>query len=162
MNKISGRTWRFGENVDTDQIIPAKYLTTSSPEELAKHVFENMRADFSKEVREGDIIVAGKNFGCGSSREHAPRAILGTGIACVIASSFARIFFRNAINVGLPAIQCEIDADEGDEMEIDFDCCVIRNLTKSSEYAFNPMPDFLMRILDDGLVNYVRTQINSK
>ncbi|MBU2559813.1 3-isopropylmalate dehydratase, partial [archaeon] len=117
---MKGKVWRFGANVDTDQIIPAEYLITGDPKELAKHSFERARPEFAKEVKAGDIIVASENFGCGSSREHAPRALIGNGIACVIAKSFARIFFRNSINIGLTLIECEAQAKDGDELELDF------------------------------------------
>ena len=156
-NKIEGRVFRFFDNVDTDQIIPAEYLTTGDPKELAKHAFEKVRAEFANEVKKGDIIVAGENFGCGSSREHAPRALIGAGVSCVISKSFARIYFRNSINIGLPVIECEVEADDGDIMQVDFNKGVVKNLTKDKTYTFNPLPEFLQKIFDlGGLVNYVK------
>ncbi|MDY6964783.1 MAG: 3-isopropylmalate dehydratase small subunit [Halobacteriota archaeon] len=157
---VEGRAWIFKDNIDTDQIIPAEFLTTGDPKELAKHAFEKVRSEFVKDVREGDIIVADENFGCGSSREHAPRALMGSGISCVIAKSFARIYFRNSINIGLPAIECEVEADDSDTIQVDFEKGVIRNLTKGTEFNFQPLPDFLQKIFDlGGLVNYVKEQI---
>ena len=151
------RIWKFGDNVDTDQIIPAEYLTTGDPKKLSAHAFSNVRPEFSKEVKEGDIIVAGENFGCGSSREHAPRALIGCGISCVIAKSFARIFFRNSINIGLRLIEAEVfdKIEEGDEIEIIFEEGVIRNHTKEGEYKFKPLPEFMQRLLEcGGLIPY--------
>lgn len=154
-----GRAWKFGDNVDTDVIIQGKWLVINEAEELAKHVFENLRPDFAKKVKRGDFVVAGKNFGCGSSREHAVLALKGTGISAVIAKSFARIFFRNAINTGLMLVECaETDKiDEGDELEIDFKNGEIVNLTKEERYKINPMPEFLLKIVEaGGLINYCR------
>ncbi|MFQ5815648.1 MAG: 3-isopropylmalate dehydratase, partial [Candidatus Hydrothermarchaeaceae archaeon] len=125
--RFRGRAWKFGADVDTDQIIPAEYLVTGDPGELAKHVFEKVRPEFAMEVKEGDLIVAEENFGCGSSREHAPRALMGAGIKCVIARSFARIFFRNSINIGLPVVECAVEVQDGDEVEIDFNKGVVKN-----------------------------------
>jgi 3-isopropylmalate/(R)-2-methylmalate dehydratase small subunit len=157
---IRGRVWRFGDNVDTDQIIPAGYLVTGDPIELGKHAFENVRADFVKNVRKGDIIVADENFGCGSSREHAPRALIGVGISCVIAKSFARIFYRNSINIGLPVIECAVSAKEGDELEVRFDAGTVKNLTSRKEYKFKSLPPFLIKLIDaGGLVGYVKQQL---
>ena len=153
------RIWKFGHNVDTDQIIPAEYLTTGNAKKLAAHAFAKVRPEFSKEVKEGDVIVAGENFGCGSSREHAPRALLGAGISCVIARSFARIFFRNSINVGLHLIEADVfdRVEESDEIEISFEAGVIRNKTKKEEYKFNPLPEFMQKLLDcGGLINYIK------
>jgi len=146
------RIWKFGHNVDTDQIIPAEYLTTGDAKKLATHAFAKVRPEFSKEVKEGDIIVAGENFGCGSSREHAPRALLGAGISCVIARSFARIFFRNSINIGLHLIEADVfdRIEEGDEIELSFEDGVIRNNTKKEEYKFKPLPGFMQKLLDSG------------
>ncbi|MDY6865687.1 MAG: 3-isopropylmalate dehydratase small subunit [Halobacteriota archaeon] len=158
--KVEGKVFKFGDNVDTDQIIPAEFLTTGDPKELAKNAFVKVRSEFSREVKDGDIIVAGYNFGCGSSREHAPRALMGSGVSCVIARSFARIYFRNSINIGLPAIECNVEADDGDRLEVDFEEGKIRNLTKGEEYVFQPLPDFLQKIFDlRGLVNYVKEEI---
>jgi len=155
-----GRAWKFGDDIDTDVIIQGKYLVINDPEELAKHVFENIREDFAKKVKEGDFVVAGENFGCGSSREHAPLALKACKIEAVIAKSYARIFFRNAINIGLKVIECkETDKiDDGDELEIDYEKNLIINKTKDETYPFNPIPDFLKEILErGGLVNYAKS-----
>jgi 3-isopropylmalate/(R)-2-methylmalate dehydratase small subunit len=155
------KIWKFGDNVDTDQIIPAEYLTTGDAKKLAVHAFVNMRPEFAKEVQEGDVIVAAENFGCGSSREHAPRALIGAGVRCVIAKSFARIFFRNSINIGLPLIETDVfdKIDEGDQIEIRFDGGILRNLTKNEDYQFNPLPEFMQKLLDSGgLINYIKRQ----
>ena len=154
-----GRVWKFGDDVDTDVIIQGKYLVINDADELAKHVFENLRPEFAKGVKPGDFIVAGENFGCGSSREHAPLALKATGIEAVIAKSFARIFFRNAINLALRVIECkEADRmDEGDEIEVDYRRGIITNLTKGEEYRITPLPDFLEQILEKGgLVEFSR------
>ncbi len=155
-----GRAWKFGDDIDTDVIIQGKYLVINEPEELAKHVFENVRPEFAREVKKGDFVVAGENFGCGSSREHAPLALKATGIEAVIAKSYARIFFRNAINIGLKVIECR-DADkidDGDELEVDYEKSVIRNKTSGEEYRISPVPDFLRDILEKGgLVNYAKS-----
>ena len=158
--KATGRVFKYGDNVDTDVIIPARYLNTSDPKELAAHCMEDIDLDFAREVQEGDIIVANKNFGCGSSREHAPLAIKESGISCVIASTFARIFYRNAINIGLPILECDeavkaIEAE--DELEIDFTTGVIKNVTKNQEYKGEPFPEFMQKIINaNGLVNYIK------
>jgi len=158
--RASGRAWKFGDNVDTDQIIPAKYLITGDYKELASHAFESFRPEFAKEVKEGDIIVAGKNFGSGSSREHAPRALIGAGISCVVASSFARIFFRNSINIGLPLVECEVEVEEGDILEVDFEKGIIFNKTKNKEFRFKSLPPFLLKLIEaDGLVEYTKKQL---
>ncbi len=155
--KIVGRAWKFGSNVDTDQIIPAEYLVTDDEKFLAKHAFEKVRPEFYKFVKPGDIIVAGKNFGCGSSREHAVRALKGLGISCVIAESFARIFFRNAINLGLLLIEAKVDANDGDVLEIDIDSGIIYNRSKDLEFKFKKLPDFFLEIIESGgLINYVK------
>jgi 3-isopropylmalate/(R)-2-methylmalate dehydratase small subunit len=156
---IKMRIWKFGDNVDTDQIIPAEYLTTGDAKKLAAHAFTKVRPEFSKEVQEGDVIVAAENFGCGSSREHAPRALLGAGIRCVIAKSFARIFFRNSINIGLPLIEADIfdRIEETDQIELRFDDGIITNLTKNEEYQFKPLPEFMQKLLESGgLINYIK------
>lgn len=158
-----GKTFKYGENVDTDVIIPARHLVTSDPMELAKHCMEDIDATFAQRVQPGDIIVAGKNFGCGSSREHAPIAIKASGINCVIAPTFARIFYRNAFNTGLPILEC-LEASEkiqaGDEVEVDFDTGLIRNITRSESYQAQPFPEFIKKIIDkDGLVNYVKDSL---
>ncbi len=150
---IRGRVWKFGDNIDTDVIIPARYLNTTDPQELAKHCMEDADPDFSKKVKPGDIIVAGRNFGCGSSREHAPIAIKACGVACVIAESFARIFYRNAFNTGLLIIECPEAANEaetGDELEVDVEGGKIINHTKKKTYSFKPLPSFMREILEDG------------
>ncbi|MDR2295304.1 MAG: 3-isopropylmalate dehydratase small subunit [Clostridiales Family XIII bacterium] len=156
------RVFKYGENVDTDVIIPARYLVTSDPSELAGHCMEDLDRDFAARVKPGDIIVAGKNFGCGSSREHAPLAIKGAGVACVIAPSFARIFYRNAFNTGLPILESEEAAeriDAGDAVEIDFATGVIRNLTKDESYRAEPFPPFISQLIErGGLVEYVKSQ----
>ncbi len=159
---IKGRVWRFSENVDTDQIIPAIYLVTGDRQELAKHAFENVRPDFAKDVSDGDIIVAGPNFGSGSSREHAPRALLGAGIKCVIAPSFARIFYRNSINIGLPLVECDVDAADGDILAIDFGDGKIVNTNTSAGYTFPSLPDFLVDLLDVGLIENTKRKLKGK
>mgnify|MGYP000265046839 CR=1 FL=1 len=160
--KARGTVFKYGDNVDTDVIIPARYLNTSDPQELAKHCMEDIDAEFAKKVKPGDIIVADKNFGCGSSREHAPIAIKASGVSCVIAATFARIFYRNAFNIGLPILECEEavkDIDAGDEVEVDFTTGVITNLTKNRSYQAEPFPEFIQSIINaDGLVNYVRSK----
>jgi len=147
---IRGRVRKFGDNVDTDQIIPAEYLVTGDPKILAKHAFANIRPEFASEVKSGDIIFAGKNFGCGSSREHAVRALKGCRVSCVVAKSFARIYFRNSINLALPAIECDIEADEGDTLEIDLSSGKITNISKGVEKSAPPLPGFLQEIFDAG------------
>jgi len=159
--KARGKVFRYQDNVDTDVIIPARHLNTSDPKELASHCMEDIDKDFIKNVKPGDIIVAGKNFGCGSSREHAPIAIKASGISCVIASSFARIFFRNSINIGLPIMECEEavrGTEQGDKLEVDFDTGIIRNLTKGTSFTAQPFPEFMQKIIKaEGLVNYIKT-----
>jgi 3-isopropylmalate/(R)-2-methylmalate dehydratase small subunit len=160
--KIQGRVWRFGPNVDTDQIIPAEYLVTGDPEELGRHAFERVRPDFAGKVKAGDVLIAGRNFGCGSSREHAPRALMGAGIACVVAESFARIFFRNAVNLGLPVVEGKVEAEEGDEVEIDFQEGRIVNLSRGTEARFRPLPPFLLHLMEaGGLVAYTRRELKN-
>ncbi|HHW22331.1 MAG TPA: 3-isopropylmalate dehydratase small subunit [Clostridiaceae bacterium] len=158
--KAKGKVFRYQDNVDTDVIIPARYLNTSDPAELAKHCMEDIDKDFIKNVKPGDIIVAGKNFGCGSSREHAPIAIKAAGVSCVIAKTFARIFFRNSINIGLPILECEeaVDGtDADDEVEVDFTTGTIRNLTKGTTYTTQPFPEFMQKIIQaEGLINYIK------
>lgn len=151
--KIKGKVWKFGKNIDTDIIIPARYLNTSDPAELAKHCMEDADPDFSKKINPGDIIVAGKNFGCGSSREHAPIALKAAGIGCVIAPSFARIFYRNSFNMGLPIFECdETDSAirEGDEVEVDADSGEIRDLTTGDIFRAQPIPPFMQELIADG------------
>ena len=158
---IKGRIWKFGDDVDTDAIIPARYLNTSDPAELARHVMEDADKDFPEKVKAGDIIVAGKNFGCGSSREHAPLAIKAAGIGTVIAESFARIFFRNAFNIGLPIFECPGLADktaEGEVIEIDTDLGVIR--AAHGEFRANPIPPFMRELVEaGGLVEWTRKKM---
>ncbi len=159
-----GRAWKFGDDVDTDVIIQGKYLVINDPEELAKHVFENVRPEFAKEVKKGDFVVAGENFGCGSSREHAPLALKATGIETVIAKSFARIFFRNSINIGLRLIECNTDEiDDGDELEVDYERGVVINKTKGKEIEFKKQPEFVEEIIKrGGLVNFARALLRGE
>jgi len=156
-----GRVFKYGDNVDTDVIIPARYLNTSDPKELASHCMEDIDAGFIKKVQQGDIIVANKNFGCGSSREHAPIAIKESGVSCVIASTFARIFYRNAINIGLPIIECDeaVKAiDAGDELEVEFSTGVIKNITKNETYKGEGFPEFMQKIINsNGLIGYIKS-----
>lgn len=150
---IGGKVFKYGDNIDTDVIIPARYLNTSDMKELALHCMEDIDIDFAKKVEEGDVIVANKNFGCGSSREHAPIAIKMSGISCIIASTFARIFYRNAINIGLPILECEeaaIKVEEGDKLKIDFNTGIIKNITKNEEYKAEPFPEFMQNIISSG------------
>ena len=160
MKAAEGKVFKFGDNVDTDVIIPARYLNSSDPKELATHCMEDIDADFVKKVTPGDIIVATKNFGCGSSREHAPIAIKAAGVSCVIAETFARIFYRNAINIGLPILECEEaanDIDAGDTVSVDFNTGVITNETKGKTYQAEPFPAFMQRIMAaGGLVTYTK------
>ena len=162
--KTKGKVFRYKDNVDTDVIIPARYLNTSNAEELASHCMEDIDKDFVKKVKKGDIIVADKNFGCGSSREHAPLAIKTSGIGCVIARSFARIFYRNSINIGLAILECEEACDNieaGDEVEVDFDSGVIKNLTKNEEYQAEPYPPFMQSLISaGGLAPYMAKENN--
>lgn len=163
MSVLRGKVHRYGENVNTDVIIPARYLTTTEVAELASHCMEDIDAGFVAKVQKGDIMVAGGNFGCGSSREHAPLAIKGAGIGCVIAGSFARIFFRNAINVGLPVLVCPEAAAEakgGDELSIDLGSGRVENVTQGREYQAEPFPEFLQDIVAaGGLVAYTKKQL---
>lgn len=161
--KVQGKVIKYGDNVDTDVIIPARYLNTSEPSELAKYCMEDLDKDFVKKVRPGDVMVAGKNFGCGSSREHAPIAIKASGISCVIAETFARIFYRNAINIGLPIVECPEaakDIKDGHEISINFENGIIKNLTTNKEYTGVPFPEFMQEIMNsDGLIGYIRKQM---
>ncbi|MCZ6116703.1 3-isopropylmalate dehydratase small subunit [Campylobacter ureolyticus] len=159
------KVWKFGDNIDTDIIIAARYLNTSDPKILATHIMEDKDKDFSKKVKNGDIIVAGENFGCGSSREHAPIALKAAGIGAVIAKSFARIFYRNSFNTGLLILECkESDKiDENDELKIDVNSGVITNLTKNEKYKFEPIPEFMQELLKSGgLINYAKENILRK
>lgn len=162
MKAAKGTVFKYGDNVDTDVIIPARYLNTSDAKELAEHCMEDIDKEFVKNVKDGDIMVADKNFGCGSSREHAPIAIKAAGISCVIAKSFARIFYRNSINIGLPIIECEEAPDNisaGDTVSIDFDTGVITNETTGKTFQGQAFPPFMQKIIDsDGLINYINTK----
>ena len=159
MEKAKGKVFKYGDNVDTDVIIPARYLNSSDPKELAAHCMEDIDKEFVGKVKTGDIMVATKNFGCGSSREHAPIAIKASGISCVIADTFARIFYRNAINIGLPIIECPEAANaisEGDEVEVDFDSGLITDVTTGKNFQGQAFPEFMQKIIDlGGLVNYI-------
>ena len=159
MKAAHGHVFKYGDNVDTDVIIPARYLNSSDPKELATHCMEDIDAEFVNKMTLGDIIVANKNFGCGSSREHAPLAIKAAGVSCVIAETFARIFYRNAINIGLPIIECPEAAqaiEAGDEVEVNFDTGVITDVTKNTSYQGQAFPPFMQKIIDcEGLVNYI-------
>lgn len=153
MENVQGKAFQFKDNVDTDVIIPARYLNTPDAKELALHCMEDIDPDFVKQVRSNDVIVAGWNFGCGSSREHAPLAIKTAGVGCVIAKSFARIFYRNAINIGLPILECEEAADAiapGDEVHVDFKTGLITDLTQNKTWQAEPFPPFIQRIIDVG------------
>ena len=160
--KANGHVFKYGDNVDTDVIIPARYLNSSDPKELATHCMEDIDKEFVSKVQAGDIIVANKNFGCGSSREHAPIAIKAAGVSCVIAETFARIFYRNAINIGLPIIECPeaaVAIAAGDEVEIDFDSGVITDKTTGQRFQGQPFPEFMQKIIQaEGLVNYINAQ----
>ncbi len=158
-----GKVFRYEDNVDTDVIIPARYLNTSDPNELASHCREDLDANFVNEVKKGDIIVANRNFGCGSSREHAPIAIKAAGISCVIASSFARIFYRNSINIGLPILECEEAVNEikkGDIVSVDFASGTITNESTGKSYQAQPFPPFIQKMIaQEGLINYMGKEI---
>ena len=160
--KAEGRVFKFGDNVDTDVIIPARYLNSSDPAELATHCMEDIDKDFVKNVKKGDIIVANKNFGCASSREHAPIAIKAAGVSCVIAETFARIFYRNSINIGLPIIECKEAAEAinaGDDVAIDFDSGIITDKTTGQTFQGQAFPEFMQKIIKaEGLVNYINNK----
>ena len=160
--EAKGKVIKYGDNIDTDVIIPARYLNTTDHSELAKHCMEDIDKDFVGKVQKGDIMVGGANFGCGSSREHAPIAIKASGISCVIAKDFARIFYRNSINIGLPILECaeaSEDIDNGDEVEVNFDTGVIANLTKNKKYQVVAFPEFMQGIINaGGLVEYLKGQ----
>ena len=164
MKAAKGHVFKYGDNVDTDVIIPARYLNSSDPKELALHCMEDIDKDFVKNVKAGDIMVANKNFGCGSSREHAPIAIKAAGVSCVIAETFARIFYRNSINIGLPIIECPQAAKEieaGDEVEVNFDTGVITDVTKGTSYQGQAFPEFMQKLIAaGGLVNYTNHKKN--
>lgn len=162
MNTIKGKVWNFGANIDTDIIIAARYLNSSDPEHLAKYVMEDADPDFPKKLNRGDIIVAGENFGCGSSREHAPIALKAAGVAAVVAPSFARIFYRNAFNMGLPIFELpeSLEIKEGEEISIDLDAGEITNLTTNKTYKFIPIPPFMQELIaSGGLINYAKAEM---
>ncbi|MBI4687351.1 MAG: 3-isopropylmalate dehydratase small subunit [Nitrospirae bacterium] len=162
---IKGKVWRFGDNIDTDAIIPARYLNTSDPKELAKHVMEDADKDFPAKAGKGDIIIAGSNFGCGSSREHAPIAIKAAGLQAVVAKSFARIFYRNAFNIGLPIFESEEASEkirEKDEIEIDGDKGIIKNLTRNEQYSAKPIPPFMQELISaGGLIEWTKRKLKA-
>ena len=162
MKAAHGHVFKYGDNVDTDVIIPARYLNSSDPKELALHCMEDIDKDFVTKVQPGDIMVANKNFGCGSSREHAPIAIKAAGVSCVIAETFARIFYRNAINIGLPIIECPeaaVEIQPKDEVNVDFDTGVITDVTTGKTYQGQAFPPFMQKIIDmEGLVNYINNR----
>ena len=159
---LEGKVWRYGDNIDTDVIIPARYLNSSDPAELATHCMEDIDKEFVNKVHKGDIIVAEKNFGCGSSREHAPIAIKAAGVSCVIAETFARIFYRNAINIGLPIIECPEASKKikaGDQVDIDFNTGVITDQTTGETFQGQAFPEFMQKIIAaEGLINYINSQ----
>ena len=163
---IKGKVWKFKDNIDTDVIIPARYLNTSDPKELALHCMEDYDSEFVKKMNKGDIIVAGRNFGCGSSREHAPIALKAAGVSCIIAQSFARIFFRNAINIGLTifeSVEVVDQCSQGDMLEVDTVQGVIRNLTKDKVYKTNLLPEFIQKIIAvGGLREYVKEEVKRR
>ncbi|HIC09785.1 MAG TPA: 3-isopropylmalate dehydratase small subunit [Campylobacterales bacterium] len=162
MVKIKGQVWKFGDNIDTDLIIPARYLNTSDPYQLAKHAMEDADPDFSKKVKKGDIIVAGRNFGSGSSREHAPIALKYAGVSAVIAKSFARIFYRNSFNTGLPIFEIDEveEIAEGSRLSIDMDSGVIEDMESGKKYKFKPIPQFMQQLIQaGGLINYAKEKI---
>ena len=162
--KANGKVIKYGDNIDTDVIIPARYLNTTDHKELASHCMEDIDKEFVNKVKDGDIMVGGANFGCGSSREHAPIAIKASGISCVIAKDFARIFYRNAINIGLPIIECPEAAkgiEAGDMVEVDFDSGMIYNKTKGTEFKGQAFPPFMQKIIKEGgLINYINAKEN--
>jgi 3-isopropylmalate/(R)-2-methylmalate dehydratase small subunit len=162
----SGAAWKYGDNVDTDAIIPARYLNTTAPEELARHCMEDIDPDFATQVQPGDMIVAGENFGCGSSREHAPLAIKGANVSCIIAKSYARIFYRNAINIGLPILECGQAVDQtekGDVLSVDLDTGRITNARTGRTYETPPFPAFVTEIIQaGGLVAYTRRRLQAQ
>ena len=163
---IKGTTHKYGDNVNTDEIIPARYLNTTDPTELGSHCMEDIDANFVHKVKPGDIIVGQLNFGCGSSREHAPIAIKAAGVSCVIAKTFARIFYRNSINIGLPILECPEAVDgitAGDQVEVDLDTGRIKNLTSGNEFQAKPFPPFMQQLIQaGGLINYAREKVASR
>jgi len=162
---LQGKVWKFGDHIDTDLIIAARYLNTSEPSELAKHVMEDADPEFVGKMAVGDIIVAGENFGCGSSREHAPIALKSAGIAAIIAPTFARIFYRNAFNMGLPIFELQesVEINEGDEVKVDMDKGEVINLTQSKTYKFLPIPEFMQELVNaGGLIEFAKQEIREK
>ena len=162
---LQGKVWKFGAHIDTDLIIAARYLNTSKPSELAKHVMEDAGPEFVSKMSEGDIIVAGENFGCGSSREHAPIALKAAGVAAIIASTFARIFYRNAFNMGLPIFELEESAEieEGDTVKVDMDKGEVINISQAKTYKFAPIPEFMQELVDaGGLIEFAKKEIREK
>ncbi len=162
---LRGRVWKYGDNVDTDAIIPARYLNVSTPEALAEHCMEDIDAGFRDRVQRGDIVVAGSNFGCGSSREHAPLALKGAGVSCVVAASFARIFYRNAINIGLPILECAEAVkvtETGHTLEVDLEQGTVRNVDTGQAFQAEPYPAFLVAIIEaGGLIPYTRAKLHA-
>jgi 3-isopropylmalate/(R)-2-methylmalate dehydratase small subunit len=159
---LQGKVWKFGDNIDTDLIIAARYLNTSEPSELAKHVMEDADPEFTRKMSEGDIIVAGENFGCGSSREHAPIALKAAGISAIVAPTFARIFYRNAFNMGLPIFELTeaSEINEGDTIRIDMQAGEVINVTQSKHYKFVPIPEFMQELVDaGGLIAYAKREL---
>jgi len=162
---LQGKVWKFGDNIDTDLIIAARYLNTSDPDELAKHVMEDADPDFFSKMNAGDVIVAGENFGCGSSREHAPIALKTAGISAIIAPTFARIFYRNAFNMGLPIFELKESAEinEGDTVKVDMDAGEVINITQAKTYKFSPIPEFMQALVDaGGLIEFAKKEIETK
>ncbi len=163
--KANGTAYKYGDNVDTDVIIPARYLAIQDRKELASHAMEDIDTEFVKKIKPGDLVVAGSNFGCGSSREHAPLVLKESGVGCVIAATFARIFYRNAINIGLPIIECREAAEairDGDTVEVDFDSGVIRDLTTDQTFQGQPFPAFMQEIISNGgLISYINKKAKS-
>ncbi|MBI5679287.1 MAG: 3-isopropylmalate dehydratase small subunit [Methanobacterium sp.] len=161
---MKGKTWKFGNDIDTDLILPGRYLVLRDPKDLAEHLMEGADPEFPKKVKNGDLIVGGTNFGCGSSREHAPIAIKGAGVSAVIAESFARIFYRNAVNIGLPLIEIKNiskHVSEGDEIEIDMEKGILMNLNTGEEFEIKGLPDFMLEILNEGgLIPYLKGHID--
>ncbi len=165
MEVLNGKVWNFGDNIDTDLIIAARYLNSSDPEHLAKFVMEDADPDFPQKVQKGDIIVAGENFGCGSSREHAPIALKAAGVSAVIAKSFARIFYRNAFNMGLPIFELNESDEikEGSSVQIDMDAGTIKDQSTNKEYKFTPIPEFMQELIaTGGLINYAKSELETK
>ena len=162
MEQFTGKVWVLGDDIDTDIIIPTEYLALPTVEDMKQYGFSPLRPELASQIQEGDIIVAGKNFGCGSSREHAPLCLKTAGVSCIIAETFARIFYRNSINIGLPIIECpeaSREIEEGDEVEIDFDSGKIYDRTKGTEYQGQAFPPFMQKIIDsEGLVNYINNK----